>query len=84
MSREAFEAKHCGGNPHTTRRNEHGDYVLPSVQDAWSGWQSGHADAYERAAKVCETHTVDDVLISVGIARSCADMIRALAKEAKL
>lgn len=25
-------------NAHTVRRNEHGDYVLPSAQDAWSGW----------------------------------------------
>ena len=33
--RELFEASR---NSHTVRRNEHGDYVLPSAQDAWSGW----------------------------------------------
>jgi len=54
MSREAFEAEHCGGNKHTTRRNEHGDYVLPSVQDAWAGWQAALAWAYEDAARVCD------------------------------
>lgn len=32
--RELFEASR---NAHTVRRNEHGDYVLPSAQDAWSG-----------------------------------------------
>lgn len=31
----------------------------------------------EACAKVCETHTVDDVLVGVGIAKSCAAMIRA-------
>ena len=30
----------------------------------------------EACAKVCEAHTVDDVLAGVGIAQSCADMIR--------
>ena len=30
----------------------------------------------EACAKVCEAHTVDDVLVGVGIAKSCADMIR--------
>lgn len=33
--RELFESTR---NAHTVRRNEHGDYVLPSAQDAWSGW----------------------------------------------
>ena len=31
----------------------------------------------EECAKVCETHTVDDVLVGVGIAQSCAAAIRA-------
>ena len=30
----------------------------------------------EACAKVCDTHTVDDVLVGVGIAQSCAAMIR--------
>ena len=44
--REAFEKLHCGNNPHTTRKNSTtGDYVLPSVQDAWSGFQTGYQAA---------------------------------------
>jgi len=39
-SREVFEAVHLGGNKQAARRNEHGDYVLPSVQDAYAGWSS--------------------------------------------
>lgn len=35
--REAFEAEL---NPHARRINEHGDYVLPSIQDRWAGWQA--------------------------------------------
>lgn len=33
--REMFEAEL---NPHSRNRNEHGDYVLPSIQDRWAGW----------------------------------------------
>lgn len=33
--RELFEKTR---NAHTIRRNAVGDYVLPSSQDAWSGW----------------------------------------------
>ena len=35
------------------------------------------ANEREACAKVCETHTVDDVLVGVGIAQSCAAAIRA-------
>ena len=35
------------------------------------------AQEIEACAKVCETHTVDDVLVGVGIAQSCAAAIRA-------
>lgn len=35
--REAFEA---GINPHCRKRNEHGDYVVPEIQDRWEGWQA--------------------------------------------
>ena len=31
----------------------------------------------EACARVCEAHTVDDVLAGVGIAKSCAEVIRA-------
>jgi hypothetical protein len=40
--RKAFELEHLGNNPHTKRRNEAGDYVFPSVQDAWAGWYAAH------------------------------------------
>jgi hypothetical protein len=48
--RTLFEMTHCGGNKQATRRNEHGDYVLPSVQDAWSGFQTRAAIAHDSAA----------------------------------
>jgi hypothetical protein len=35
--RGAFEA---GINPHCRKRNEHGDYVVPEIQDRWDGWQA--------------------------------------------
>jgi len=34
------------------------------------------ADERGACAKVCDTHTVDDVLVGVGIAQSCAAVIR--------
>lgn len=40
--REDFERLYLGGNKHTGRRNEHGDYVLPSIQDAWDGWRAAY------------------------------------------
>lgn len=39
-TRQHFECIHLGGNRERARCNEHGDYVLPSVQDAWAGWRS--------------------------------------------
>jgi len=36
--RERFEAIHCGYNKHNTVINEHGDYVYPSIRDAYSGF----------------------------------------------
>ena len=40
--RDDFEKSYLGGNKHTGRRNEHGDYVLPSIQDAWAGWRAAY------------------------------------------
>jgi hypothetical protein len=37
VERAAFEA---GINPHCRRRNEHGDYAIPEIQDRWNGWQA--------------------------------------------
>lgn len=84
MSREAFEAwfSDDGKCPRACERSREGGYVLAHAADAWRAWQAAQADAYERAAKVCETHTVEDMLVGVGIARSCATIIRELAKEA--
>jgi len=68
---------------------------LPNVIDfprrEGEGWQEHlqrYALAYGRAvaeacAKVCDTHTVDDVLVGVGIAQSCAAAIREAAKEGR-
>ena len=42
-SRDAFEKDYCADNKHTTRRNEVGDYVLPSINDAWCGYEAAIA-----------------------------------------
>lgn len=84
MSREAFERIHCGGNARITRRNEHGDYVSPAIQDAWAGWQAARAAALEEAAEVCER--IGPVMAErygpgaecITTADECADAIRAL------
>jgi hypothetical protein len=39
-ARDAFEAHHLCNNKKLAARNEHGDYVSPSIQDAWSGWDA--------------------------------------------
>lgn len=40
------------------------------------GMEIGTESEREACAKVCDAHTVDDVLVGVGIAKSCATMIR--------
>lgn len=47
--------------------------LLPLAQAIWAAAQ---AEQRETDAKICEAHTVDDVLVGVGIAQSCAAMIR--------
>ena len=50
--RAAFEKLHLGGNPQLARRNTtDGSYVLPSINDAWGGFQSGYAAGMERLIK---------------------------------
>lgn len=59
--------------PHRAKyTNDHSAYL--AAQEAWEA-------AHEACAKVCETHTVDDVLAGVGIAQSCAAEIRARGKH---
>ncbi|HEY0662217.1 MAG TPA: hypothetical protein VGD21_12960 [Lysobacter sp.] len=41
--RSLFERVHLGGVKKLARRNEHGEYVAPSINDAWAGWQSARA-----------------------------------------
>ena len=79
MSRTAFEAwfSDDGKYPRACERSRDGGYVLAHAADAWHAWQAAQADAYERAAKVC-----DELYDSGGTAYGCADAIRALAKEA--
>jgi len=46
------------------------------LMDEVARLQKAVADEREACAKVCDTHTVDDVLVGVGIAQSCAAVIR--------
>lgn len=56
MSRTAFEAwfSDDGKYPRACERSREGGYVLAHAADAWHAWQAAQADAYERAAKVCD------------------------------
>ena len=51
QEREAFEA---GINPHCRKRNEHGDYVVPEIQDRWDGFQAGAAYQREQVKGLVE------------------------------
>lgn len=44
LARKSFEESYLGNNKQTARRNEYGDYVYPSIQDAWSGWLAAWED----------------------------------------
>lgn len=52
LERKQFEEVHCGNNLHLTRKNSTtGEYVLPSINDAWAGWQAAiESQAAELAA----------------------------------
>lgn len=41
-ARELFEKQYLGGNKVNARRNEVGDYVVPSINDAWCGFREGY------------------------------------------
>ena len=74
MSREVFEA---WAKSEGLITEHHGIMGINSVcAVAEKAWQAAQADAYERAAKLC-----DELYDSGGTAYGCADAIRALAKE---
>jgi len=95
MSREAFESRY---DKSRLRRWAGGiypdEYSDPQVQLDWALWQAAQADAFERAAKVCEAVS-DEYQQREGMrypemktdaetgAEDCAEAIRALAKEPK-
>ena len=76
MSRTAFEAwfSDDGKYPRACERSREGGCVLAHAADAWHAWQAAQADAFERAAKVCEGRVY---------AEQVAIAIRVLAKEPK-
>lgn len=76
MSREAFEAWCCkrwASDRGALLIRQDGEYDNGHVQFAWAAWQAAHADAYERAAKVCRDQWY---------AADCVEAIHELAKEA--
>lgn len=88
MSRESFESRY---DKSRLRRWAGGiypdEYSDPQVQLDWCLWQAAQADAYERAAKVCETHYAGPISAVIfehehETAQLLAGFIRALAKEA--
>lgn len=44
LARKSFEENYLGNNKRNSHRNEVGDYVYPSIQDAWSGWLAAWED----------------------------------------
>ena len=40
VTQELFEKHYCGNNKNLFKKNEHGDYILPAIQDAWAGWNA--------------------------------------------
>ena len=87
MSREAFEAWIKRDSTLSVERDGEG-YRDMDVYLMWRVWPVAQADAFERAAKVCECERLgDDVDCDEDRAyndaiRHAADAIRALAKEA--
>ena len=72
MSREAFEAWIKRDSILSVERDGDG-YLDMYVYIMWHAWQAAQADAFERAAKVCEGRVY---------AEQVAIAIRVLAKEA--
>lgn len=74
--RKDFEKLFLGGNKHTSRRNEVGDYVLPSIRDAYAGWSAAFelmAGKKEQSADAQVGNATDDLL--------GADLNKALAAD---
>ena len=90
MSREAFEAWVKLDSTLPIGRDGEG-YRDMDVYLMWRAWRAAQADAFERAAKVCETAEVPIAIdmwmgtkktLTAATAIGLADAIRALAKEA--
>lgn len=55
-----FEAHHCGKNPHTKQLNSTtGEYVYPSVHDAFIGWLSKAEYIKQQAEKQYTLYWLD-------------------------
>mgnify|MGYP003425714094 CR=1 FL=1 len=70
MSREAFEAWVKRDSTLSVERDGEG-YRDMDVYLMWRVWPVAQADAFERAAKVCDEHASIE-----GIAQACAAAIR--------
>ena len=58
--RDEFEKSYLGANPHLARHNSTDDsYVLPSIQDAWVGFQAGHAAGLEKGLDMAGNKAVE-------------------------
>lgn len=93
--REQFEEVHCGNNPHLTRKNSTTDeYVLPSINDAWAGWQAAIESQAAELAQAREKHfeeciqlcrplgsMVDDQF-NKGYLHGCAECANAISRAA--
>ena len=73
MSRESFEAWVKLDSTLSIERDGEG-YRDMDVYIQWRAWQAAHADAFERAAKVCRDQWY---------AADCVEAIHELAKESK-
>lgn len=59
--REAFEREHCSNSIKLTQRDSTtGYYVLPSISDAWAGWQSCARSQRPAAQAVAWRNAADD------------------------
>lgn len=73
-------AREAGIEPYDDDKTSYeSETVKISVLESFAAaaYAAGQASEREECAMVCDAHTVDDVLAGVGIAKSCAAIIRA-------